>query len=191
VTPASDQDLLFQTQLVSPTSGDVLGKLISGQLAVGDTVWLDGVQQVIEKISHGKNTVSRVQAPLSIAIGISKKTSQSSAPLVRRGDWIVSRPDLAQAINRLSLEVVWLSNEDVQTGTFLRLKYLGQESRACVLEVEPSGRSDKIFYLKLSLSHPIYLWSGAPFKSCRGMILQDFEKNWTVAAGLWLPVSAH
>ncbi|WP_334472034.1 selenocysteine-specific translation elongation factor [Arsenophonus sp. PmNCSU2021_1] len=147
----------------------VTGTALSGQVSVGDTLWLTGInKQVKIRRLHAQNQlVSQAQAGDRIALNL---TGDISKKQISRGDWLLSEQP-AFAVNKVLVEVE--TNECLKNWQPLHLYHAASHvtGRIALLNQPP----DKPLLAELSLDTPLWLVDNDR------LILRDISAQRTLA----------
>ncbi|HGJ5872331.1 MAG TPA: selenocysteine-specific translation elongation factor [Arsenophonus apicola] len=147
----------------------VTGTALSGQVSIGDTLWLTGIdKQVKIRRLHAQNQlVSQAQAGERIALNL---TGDISKKQISRGDWLLSEQPVF-AVNKVLVEVE--ANECLKNWQPLHLYHAASHvtGRIALLN-QPS---DKPLLAELSFDKPLWLVDNDQ------LVLRDISAQRTLA----------
>lgn len=147
----------------------VTGTALSGQVSIGDTLWLTGIdKQVKIRRLHAQNQpVSQAQAGERIALNL---TGDISKKQIFRGDWLLSEQP-AFAVNKVLVEVE--ANECLKNWQPLHLYHSASHVTRLIALLNQS--SDKPLLAELSFDTPLWLVDNDR------LILRDISAQRTLA----------
>lgn len=147
----------------------VTGTALSGQVSIGDTLWLTGIdKQVKIRRLHAQNQpVSQAQAGERIALNL---TGDISKKQIFRGDWLLSEQP-AFAVNKVLVEVE--ANECLKNWQPLHLYHSASHVTGRIALLNQS--SDKPLLAELSFDTPLWLVDNDR------LILRDISAQRTLA----------